>query len=182
MRKIIVLFSAFASVASYAAKDPISVADVVGRSIDAPYFGHIGIWTGSNVLEVLANPGIIYENSLISFKNQTYDKNPQKVKEYWGARAAKLTSIQQQAVIAAGRYQKNFNPQYTTSFFYTEGGYVQSCIQYNRYGQCAQIKQTIRPAVFRCDTFVQYSFSKGASYTTWGAFPVNVFNSFPIVR
>ena len=165
------------------AGDPKAIGDVVGRDIDQPYAGHVGMWTGGSVLEVLANPGTIYENSLTSFKNQPSVSNPKIMKAYWGARAtSNLTATQKQNVINAGRAQKAYNPQYTTAFSYTEGKYASYCVQYNQYGQCARYQTYMISAVFRCDTFVQYSYKKGANYSVSGFLPRNVWNSFPIVR
>lgn len=181
-KKIIVCgLLAFSSLYAHAG-DPRDIADVVGRDIDTIYFGHIGMWTGANVLEVLSNPGIIFENSLASFKDQRYDAKPTVTKKYWGAKAANLSATLKQYVISSGRAQKAYAPQYTTSSSFTEGMYKSYCIQYGRYGECVQSKTYLVPAVFRCDTFVQYSYKKGASYIASGLWPINVYNSFPITR
>ena len=181
VRKIILTTTLVLSSVSSFAGNPSSVADVVGRDIDQAYAGHIGMWTGSKVLEVLSNRGTIFENTLYSFQNQP-TKDRKGLKAYWGAKAANITAYKKQQVINFGRSQKAYNPQYTTSFSYTEGGIGQYCIAYGRYGTCAKYKTYPINATFRCDTFVQWSYLKGAGFKPSGLLPRNVYNSFPITR
>jgi hypothetical protein len=60
--------------------DPSDTADVVGRNLDlwgVGSIGHVGIWSGSHVIEALNTPGnAINSNTLTNFKSRT---------RYWGA-------------------------------------------------------------------------------------------------
>ncbi|MDQ0142820.1 hypothetical protein [Cupriavidus necator] len=60
--------------------NPVSAADIVGRDLDMIGLGgvgHVGIWTGSLVIEALNTSGnAINTNSLFDFKSRT---------RYWGA-------------------------------------------------------------------------------------------------
>ena len=57
--------------------DPVQAGDVVLRDLDVPLlggaFGHIGLWDGMNVIEMLNEPGGNYVNynSLSNFKQRT---------------------------------------------------------------------------------------------------------------
>ncbi len=62
------------------AANPSAAGDVVGRDLNYAvigWLGHVGMWTGSSVLEVLNEPTVIHTNTLTNFKNRT---------RYWGAR------------------------------------------------------------------------------------------------
>jgi hypothetical protein len=60
-------------------KNPADISDVLGRDLNIAgvgAIGHVGLWTGSEVIEILNLPQVIYQNSLSDFKNRT---------KYWGA-------------------------------------------------------------------------------------------------
>lgn len=65
--------------------DPVYVGDVVGRDLNYPalgWLGHLGIWDGGNVVEVVSgNANAIRFTSLSAFKSTT---------TYWGAASANI--------------------------------------------------------------------------------------------
>ncbi len=137
------------------AGDPKAAPDVVGRDLAVwglGSLGHVGFLDGGKVIEVLNATPVMQANPLIDFKSRS---------RFWGARYGKGAS-QALQIINAGWAQRNFNPIYTYTAQSTEGGTVQSgCGQYDRYGKCARPIYSVRSAVFRCDTFVNYAFGKG---------------------
>ena len=171
----------FVTIATSAiAGDPRAAADVVARNLDSwigQGFGHIGIWTGSSVLEVLNEPVVIQTNTLSNFKTRT---------SFWGARYG-ISGNYAAQIISAGYAQRNYSPTYTLSASYTEGGKINySCIQYDRYGQCVRYVKSQTRGVFRCDTFVNYAFLKGSGYLiiqNWNPItPSILFGKFPYSR
>ena len=160
------------------AGDPKASPDIVGRNLSIwglGAMGHVGMWSGSSVVEVLNKPVVVQANTLQSFKDS--DK-------YWGAKygigAAKGSNI-----IAAGWGQRLYNPSYTTTTLWREGGVTQNtCAQY-RYGRCIKLVSSKSTALFRCDTFVDFSFKKGSNaYLVNGGviLPRIVYNSMPSTR
>jgi len=65
--------------------DPVKVGDVVGRDLlvtGLGAFGHVGMWDGSRVIEVLNEPTVLQSNTLDNFKVRSV---------YWGASSANIT-------------------------------------------------------------------------------------------
>lgn len=165
------------------------MADVVGRDLKTrffPFLGHVGLTTnfsdtgvpGNYVLEVLADdPKIINVNSLESFKNAVPGK-------YWGE-VYDLPSINinwqtARDIFSAGINQQKFNPEYTYSSHWQEGGYLSLAV-YDQTQHKFVNENKIMNAKFRCDTFVYYCYLKvGISIplTLSAIFPRTLFNSF----
>lgn len=171
-------FSLLAS-AAHAIGDPRLPADVVGRDMADPILGplgHIGIYTGSGILEVLKSSSVIEVNSLANFKSRS---------KYWGARYG-YGYPQASSIISAGLSQRSYSPSYTLSPFWVEGKVIYKCTQYNKYGQCVRQTSSVQRASFRCDTFVNYAFWKGMNRNLTNAGPVInpwlVFLNQPYVR
>lgn len=60
-------------------KNPVDVSDIVGRDLNVPALGaigHVGLWTGAKVIEVLNEPQVVQQNTLANFRART---------KYWGA-------------------------------------------------------------------------------------------------
>jgi len=61
------------------AMDPADVSDILGRDLSVPglgAIGHVGIWTGGKVIEVLNQNPTVNQNTLANFKSKS---------KYWGA-------------------------------------------------------------------------------------------------
>ncbi|MCF2911216.1 hypothetical protein L1285_23235 [Pseudoalteromonas sp. DL2-H2.2] len=148
---------------SVLASNPVMVGDVLGRDLGMfpASAGHVGIWDGSRVLEVLNKPTVIQKNSLSSFKNAT---------EYWGARHG--IGYNHHLMVTNGWDQRNYQPQYTIGASYTVGGWK------NENG-----RYTLVRGKFRCDTFVNYTYKSvlNRNLITWFT-PNNLYNSFPSQR
>lgn len=146
------------------AGNPKSVGDVVARDLSISglgWAGHVGIWDGSKVLEVLNDDKVIHKNTLSSFKSAS---------SYWGAKYGR--GSQHDKIINAGWAQKDFDPEYTITAQYREGEWDEV------NGRLVKIK-----AKFRCDTFVNYSFKKVTGSNLVTVFtPRNLYNSFPSSR
>lgn len=143
-------------------------ADVVGRDLNYPVlsvFGHVGLAVGyypdqlkpgNYVLEVLNNDSVINVNSLSSFEHAT---------SYWGevyglSGYQYISDINANQAIEAGWGQRLFDPQYTMTAQWQEGQTTSLLVLNSTSNQW--IKQNgIIPAIFRCDTFVNYCYSKG---------------------
>lgn len=177
MKPAVLLTLCFSSI-SYAISNPSKVADIVGRDLDAPVIssaGHVGIWTGSEVLEVMNSSAVIEENSLLSFKAAT---------SYWGAKTAHNGRFawegQRNHVIHFGRQQQKFNPEYTFSASYREGQWGFSRV-YNETTKKWENKQYVKvTAKFRCDSFVRFAFRKAdvAVPSSGPLTPSTLFNQF----
>lgn len=161
---VLTLASAILSVYSYAS-DPRSTGDVVGRDLNvwgAGGLGHVGIWDGSRVLEVLDKSPVIQKNSLSNFKNES--------SSYWGAKYGKGYSHYR--IVSNGWKQRDYNPEYTITALYREGkwGYEN--------GRYTKIR-----AKFRCDTFVNYAYKSVTNSNLVTFFtPRNLYKSFPSSR
>ena len=132
------------------AGNPSKAGDITGRSLSVwglGSIGHIGIWNGSKVVEVLNENPVIQYNSLYNFKNRS---------SYWGARGN--ASFRNSSYInAIANSQATFNPKYTVVPLNTQiGRNVKQCTQRNSSGICLSYKYVKVQAVFRCDTFVDY--------------------------
>ena len=151
---------------------------MVGRNLSVwglGGIGHVGMWTGSQVLEFLNEGTFIYQNTLASFKAR--DK-------YWGAKYG-VGASKSAKIVSAGWGQRSFSPSYTRTTSWREGGIAQQvCIQYDRYGKCVRFQSSVSTALFRCDTFVNYSFIKGngASLVGYTILPSILYNSLPSTR
>ena len=163
--KTLVLIASLAVVSSAFSADPKTVGDVVGRDLNAGrilgWIGHVGAYTGSSVLEVLNSPTPVQKNTLSSFKTAT---------NYWGSRYVKssVMSYNFQLVIDKGWDQRNYNPTYTKTIFYTAGSKSTTSV-YNSTTKKYETKTVITPAKFRCDTFIIYSFQAGIGYNLSGS-------------
>ena len=158
------------------AGNPNGVGDVVGRNLQAwdlvSWLGHVGMWNGSAVVEVLNKSPVIQQNSLSTFKAQA---------TYWGARYGK--GYNQYTMVSSGWNQRNYSPSYTTTAQWREGKSVYKCTSYNWYGTCASYGYVTQTAVFRCDTFVNYMYWKGTGSNLVTLFtPLNVYNTMPYSR
>ncbi len=160
------------------AGDPKATGDIVGRdgSWSNP-FGHVGIWDSWNkkVLEVMPpekGKDVIRMTSLSVFKNEG---------TYWGAKYGK--GRRHYKVISAGLKQGKFNPQYTTTTYWREGGYKRQCVK-RSWGKCKKYEWKKINAKFRCDTFVAYAYSKGIGtrLVNYTITPGKVYNSMPKTR
>lgn len=157
------------------AGDPIAVGDVVGRELDYPglgWLGHVGMYTGSGVLEVLqANP-VIQINSVASFKQAS---------TYLGAKYGK--GFNHSAMIAEGIRQQSYGANYTLSASGTPGYVQRTCIQYGPNGQCAQYRSTNIPGQWRCDSFVNYIYQYVTGQNLVSIMlPKNVLSAYPYFR
>lgn len=135
------------------AGDPTAAGDVIGRDLDILGYeslGHLGIFTGSRVLECLNEKNPIQQNPLASFKNQT---------TFWGARYIP-GSHDFNKVIATGWAQRNFKPSFTLSPVFTVGRHVNKRV-WNPAVRRWETRTVLVPAKFRCDTFVYHSFKAG---------------------
>ena len=177
MKKIIIMFGILiiTSISLLATSNPKATGDIVGRDLSISglgWAGHVGIWDGRKVLEVLNKSTVIQKNSLYSFKNSS---------SYWGARYGK--GSRHYRVISAGWNQRYYSPTYTTTSQYREGKWTKQWRWDSRQWKWVQkwVKQT---AKFRCDTFVNYAYRKGSgvnlspNYTL----PRQVYNSMPHQR
>ena len=148
-------------------------ADIVARDLNTPglgWMGHVGmIFLGDNqnvennelgVLEVLAD----YEKLIgINSFDEFYHKSP-----FWGERygvALNREISQEEAVniYFAGAVQEYYSPNYTIRTKYRPGAGV---VLYNRTDpQRTMFPISVSlPGIFRCDTFVNYSYLEGANF------------------
>lgn len=146
--------------ASKFGKDPADQADIVGRDLHVPLanvLGHVGLWTGSMVIEALSQSPAIVQNTLQDFKTRS---------PYWGAVYAQnwhwlptvdlpttirppyayLKFIAKEAAIQRAILVQSIGAKYTMSP-YPDIAWIQEC-----NGQrCVGPKQ----GKYRCDTFVK---------------------------
>lgn len=188
-------------------RDPQKVGDVVGRDLDIPTLGrvgHVGVFTGKDVLEVLNENPVIQRNSLKKF---------QELSPYWGARGThflryfmgpKDNQIRKN-LIDIGWNQKRYSPRYTTSATWQEGVDKHECVQWQmtcggipcvngvcscgsfpqkpEKGDCLRWNRVKRQAIFRCDTFVNFMFLKQTGSSLVKVFlPRNIYNAMPYDR
>lgn len=169
----------------------VCFADVVGRDLKGGggKLGHVGLTLpgnpntgilGNNVLEVLNQDIVININSLKSF----VDSVPNK---YWGEayglEALDYINLQNAALaISSGVNQIQFNPEYTLTIFWREGGYKTS-LTFDKGKNTFVEENNIINAKFRCDTFVNYCYSKGfnvslPTHPHIAILPISTFKSF----
>ncbi|PCK31515.1 hypothetical protein [Pseudoalteromonas piscicida] len=161
------------------ASTPENVADILGRDLSfsaggLENLGHVGLWTGSQVLEVLDTPAVIEENSLNSFKNAS---------EYWGYKARRSTVYinKRENIIKFGRQQKEFSPSYTLSFTATEGKWGYKRVYNNVTKKWERKKVVIQKAKFRCDTFVAFSWDRAGERKPYGSTPTHMYQYYDLM-
>ncbi len=165
---------AFGANASFAG-DPSGTGDVVGRDMAVRglgVLGHVGMWDGSKVLEVLNESTVIQKNTLANFKG--------RVTNYWGARYGKGNSPYK--AVNFGWDQRNYSPSYKWTATYQVGKWVTKSVWDSSKRKYVQ-KRVMQTAQYRCDTFVYASYLHGdgtklVTLTT----PGNVYNSMPKSR
>ncbi len=156
------------------AGNPKATGDIVARDLQIyglGWAGHVGMWTGSKVLEVLNESRVIQQNSLSNFKNRS---------AYWGARYGK--GNRPYKAVNFGWNQRHYSPSYTTTAQYQIGGWVTKWVWDSRKRKWVKkrVKQT---AVYRCDAFVYASYLHGdGTQLVWVATPRNVYYSMPKSR
>ncbi len=115
------------------------------------WLGHVGLYdrNTNKVLEILseANPIVTMQNSGVGFMRAS------GVDGYWGARFARHGGVQE--VIVEGWRQRIFEPRYTYSPRWVEGKWLPV---FDAKGRQSGWKK--QGAVFRCDTFVAYSYQR----------------------
>lgn len=148
--------------------NPSGIGDVVARDLSITglgWAGHVGMYDGSKIVEVLNKSAVIQRNSTTDFKASS---------PYWGARYGKGSNFS--TMVTKGWEQRNYSPSYTSTALWTEGRYKKQC---TRQG----CKNVLIPAKFRCDTFVNYMYRKGTGSNLVSTFlPVNVYNAMPKTR
>ena len=155
------------------AGNPSSIGDVIGNNGWYGISGHVGMWTGSQVIEVTSESPVIRQVSLGTFQ----------AKGYWGARYGKGSSFY--TMIDKGWNQRNYNPSYNLIPSLTrEGKWESQCVKRNWWGTCAQYANVMVTARFRCDTFVNYMYKKGTGSNLVGLAitPSIVYNAMPKSR
>jgi hypothetical protein len=162
---------------SVQAGDPSYRSDVVARDLRITglgWVGHVGMWTGSRVLEVVKDSPIIRDDMRLSaFKDAS---------SYWGSRGYSPSSSIS-SVIRVGRDQMDFDPEYTSSATYRVGKIKTQRVWNSRRGRYEN-KETVVPARFRCDTFVYYCFDEaiGVQLANSSILPRIVYNNLPYQR
>jgi len=158
------------------AGNPQAVGDVVGRNLGIKglgFLGHVGMWDGSNVLEVNRGGSCIRKKTLDEFKAPA---------RYWGAKYGKSGNYYR--AVAVGWYQRHYSPRYTFSPIWKEGGYVSKRVwNWRKFRfEWKKVKQT---AQFRCDTFVNYLSLKASGskfYNNIFVTPQKLYSSLPKSR
>lgn len=133
------------------AGDPKYAGDVVGRALSFTQLeGHVGLWTGSQVLE-MSGSGMV-TTSLASFKTAGRNAN------YYGAKGN--GSSHRSAITAAAVAQQKFNPTYTAFAEYWVGG-VAKGKKFDLYKRRWVDVSRQFAGKFRCDTLVNYAYRSG---------------------
>lgn len=157
-------------------------ADVVGRDLSSGVFkglGHVGLYSleHNKILEVLNKPNVVQMNTFASFFKAEGHSG------YWGARYQKYYGEPQ--VIVEGWWQRIFEPSYTLTARWQEGKWIPRLVPDGR-GGWKQNGWNIQKAIFRCDTFVAYSYYRAfknmANLFVNPMFPNSVFRSLPFRR
>lgn len=156
-------------------------ADVVGRDLasvssssidehsnlsvtDETVAGHVGLTmmmgiNYSSVLEVLGDPEGIFVNKLDDFKNKS---------KYWGEKydlptIPKLSSTQGLNILNKGFEQMQYPFEYTMSWDWHPGSATLHKVYSEKSQQWQDIYSVSQGALFRCDSFVYYSYLAGAN-------------------
>lgn len=186
-------------------RDPQKVADVVGRDLNVQnlgWIGHIGVFTGSDILEVLNETSVVQRNSIQTFK---------RASNYWGARGMDFTHVfmgptdaqKRNNLVNIGWKQRLYSPRYTLTTSWQEGKKTMECVQWEltcggnpcangvcsncgsfpnlpEKGACSKYTWTDDHAIFRCDTFVNFMFLQQTGNSLVTSFlPRNVYNALP---
>jgi hypothetical protein len=160
-------------------------ADVVGRDLKYPgvsWAGHVGMTVpGWGVLEVLNDAQVIHtDHSFDDFRNQPSEY------PYWGdvydvSNSPSLTEEQALQILTIGFKQAEYDPAYTFSADYQPGG-KEEILSFNPNHNQLELVQSIKRAVFRCDTFVDYAYLAGAGLQIIESFqlilPVTTYKNF----
>ncbi len=148
--------------------NPSATGDVVARDLNISglgWAGHVGMYDGSKIVEVLNQSAVIQRNSTSTFKASS---------PYWGARYGKGSNFG--TMVTKGWDQRNYSPSYTSSAQWREGRYEKQCTS-------SGCKNVLIPAKFRCDTFVNYMYLKGTGSNLVSVMlPRNVYNAMPKSR
>jgi hypothetical protein len=161
--------------------DPQKVADVIGNPGFWYISGHVGLWGGSYVLEVLNDSSgangtcVHYNETLASFKNGGY----------WGARYSNgITPATASQIIYNGYQQSTFNAKYNLFAASCVWGHYTTSLVWNATTRKYVSKTVMTNASLRCDIFVagayQNSSNVNISPVIWT--PANVFNDLPLQR
>jgi len=167
---------------------PACFADVAGRDLGIPgmsNIGHIGMTSqkdgpmgggGQYVMEVtMGNAPVINIHSLDSFINTIQGG-------YWGI-VYDLPNVdidfeKSKNILKYGWEQRQFNPEYTPLNVYREGHYIDGYF-YDAYKNKFIIQRKYVQALFRCDTFVLYSYLKaGINIKPSKILPKDIYSSF----
>jgi hypothetical protein len=134
--------------------------DVVGRSLSVPFpgsvAGHIALWDGGNVVEVLNEPQVVQYNSLSYFKSRS---------DYWGAASPNIPIYYVRGCYNDGCGQANgngyqtvtgrINSIYRAFQIYVLGvDYTHTAIYTRAQPRYYDTNSPIVKGVYRCDTFV----------------------------
>ncbi|NMM42479.1 hypothetical protein [Pseudoalteromonas arctica] len=174
MIAITISISYLLSTNSVSAASPENVADILGRDLNVPVIGslgHVGLWTGSEVLEVLDTEAVIEVNSLSSFVNET---------EYWGykVRNPKIHINNRENIIKFGLQQKEFLPSYSLSFMYVAGRWEFKRV-YNPVTKDWERKRVIaQKGEFRCDTFIEFAWKRANEKRPYGDTPYVMYSNY----
>jgi|UPI00035F8380 hypothetical protein len=139
----------FAETGDWLAKvaDPEYIGDVPGRRLGIYIEGHVGLWTGSQVLE-MDGKQMVYK-TIDAFKEET---------DYYGAKAR--GKLNRRGILGAALAQKQYNPTYTIFAKYIIGG-IAAGKKFNEATQKWENVGKTFPGVFRCDSLVNYAYKYG---------------------
>jgi len=183
---LLLVFVTNASAAKFG-KNPQDQSDILGRDLNVPglgALGHVGLWTGDQVIEALDQTPAIVQNTLQNFKSRS---------TYWGAvyypnwnrlPAVALPSqiwipysyVMYSAKTAAVRRAvliQQIGATYTVSPYIKEA-FVQECRGLSCTGPTA--------GKYRCDTFVKDAYlMAGTGGLSFGATdtPSTLWNTYP---
>lgn len=142
-------------------------ADVMGRDLNVPGFGELGHialalpgFTSGMVMEVLKTPHEgIYTNSMDSF--QHFQDNP-----YWGEKIGLpekplLGMTDANGIMSAATSQGAYPFEYTLTWDWHPGGMAAKYVL-NQESRAFESVMATTSAKFRCDSFVYYTYLKGA--------------------
>lgn len=130
--------------------------DILGRDLTLKYpiggvaqVGHVGVWNGQQVVEVLNEFPAIKFNSFANFINR-YPSY------FWGARGnARFNNSNN--INGLANNQSQYYPSYTLIPIFTQVGKMDfRCANYSIGGSCSKYEYVPIQAVFRCDTFVNF--------------------------
>jgi hypothetical protein len=170
------LFGFLFSQNALAQQPPQWPADVLGRNLNfsttLASVGHVGLWAQDTqvVIEALDEPGVIKVNSINDFVSRA------GVNQYWGARRVPIAAgstpawwygwptinnyWERTAIVRTANTQRGLPSRYTLSTDILEGSFTQTCVSRDSLGNCTAATITYKPAMFRCDTFVQWAYAK----------------------